>query len=67
MPYTLEFQEGYGFRSDPDPVQFEALNKRDAIRYAGDLLGIERRVTEKMFHEHGGKRILYGDQKIFPG
>ena len=47
-------------------VQMAAIDKDDALKYAGILLRIKGKVTRKRFRKAGGEAILFKGEQIFP-
>jgi hypothetical protein len=43
-----------------------AIDKDDALKYAGILLRIKGKVTRKRFRKAGGEAILFKGEQIFP-
>jgi hypothetical protein len=66
--YTLEFQEGHGFRSEPDSYNFRAYTDDIALGIAKKVLGIspEKPMTSAQFFTAGGKRLLCEGVQVFP-
>ena len=46
--------------------QMLAIDKDDALKYAGILLRIKGKVTRKRFRKAGGEAILFKGEQIFP-
>ncbi|MBX4211100.1 hypothetical protein KW783_03990 [Candidatus Parcubacteria bacterium] len=69
MPeYTLEFCEGHGLRSEPEPVQFTADNDDDAIAKVAKSLGHEPPIALDKFQAADYKSLWSGisHKQIFP-
>ena len=68
MPeYTLEYQEGHGLRTEPNPDRFEADSDADALKRAIRMLKIKGRLTHNSFLRTGAKEVINPDGNvIFP-
>jgi hypothetical protein len=65
--YRLEYCEGHGLRSDPEPYYFEAHSDDQAIEECKGILDIRKgEVTEESFHKAGGKALYCDNRQIFP-
>lgn len=67
--YYVQFQEGHGLRTDPDPLRFSLMlpNDREAVETAKLLLDIEGEMTPEAFFAKGAKAIINPERKqIFP-
>jgi len=64
--YRLEFQEGYGHRSDPEPARFDAPHRPRAFAHMRKILKIKGPLRVEKFFEAGGKVFFKDGVQIFP-
>ena len=70
MPsYRLDWQEGHGLQTDPEPLCFNAVDDQAAIKRAAEASGAqlkEGKLTAQAFSRAGGEALYEGTRKVFP-
>lgn len=63
--YRLEFVEGHGLCSQPDPYTFRADTEEEALVKAARALDVGK-LTARAFRQAGGKRLMFMGVQVFP-
>jgi hypothetical protein len=61
----LEFLKNGDSSAKPAPFIFQAVDEDEALLRVGRVLDLDK-LTPREFRESGGKRLMYGDNQIFP-